>query len=122
MEAEVELKATTESATLHLLHLLYQPDQGLSSIRYVSKPPFPRASAVAPLIIRPPTTMTRRFRSELLEVDYKLSEKGRVLTLQTKSAISAVKQRAEHMLSTIMSNDYFSAGALWLSGTVKGAC
>ncbi|KAJ4974949.1 hypothetical protein NE237_008123 [Protea cynaroides] len=58
---------------------------------------------------------------EEMEQKYKLSEKGRVVTQQTKLAISAVEQRAEHMRSAIMSNEHFSAGALWLSGTVKGA-
>ncbi|XP_043703417.1 uncharacterized protein LOC122653591 isoform X3 [Telopea speciosissima] len=62
-----------------------------------------------------------RAKEELEERYNKLSEKGRVLTQQTRVAISAVEQTAEHMKSAIMSNDRFSAaGSLWLSG-VKDA-
>ncbi|XP_042499216.1 protein vip1-like [Macadamia integrifolia] len=59
----------------------------------------------------------RRAKEEVEEKYKILSEKGKVVTQQTRMAISAVEQTAEHMRSAITSNNHFSsAGALFVSG------
>ncbi|KAF5208219.1 binding partner of acd11 [Thalictrum thalictroides] len=58
---------------------------------------------------------------EVLDERYKLSEKGIVLTQQAKMAIFAAEQTAGRVGEAIVSNEHFSAGALWVSHALDKA-
>lgn len=66
------------------------------------------------------TNILDRTRDKL-EERYKLSEKGRVVVEQTRSAIHTAEKAAECFRSLLASNPYVAAGLVFLSGALYKA-
>ncbi|XP_077227054.1 binding partner of ACD11 1-like [Tasmannia lanceolata] len=60
-------------------------------------------------------------RAKELEQKYEVSETGRALSEQAKLAIITAEKTVEHAGSVVVNSDYFSGGALWLSGVFDNA-
>ncbi|KAF9618088.1 hypothetical protein IFM89_000039 [Coptis chinensis] len=58
---------------------------------------------------------------EVLDQKYKMSEKGRAVTEQTRMAISATEQTVGRVGEVIVNNEHFSASALWVSTVLNKA-
>ncbi|KAF8010303.1 hypothetical protein BT93_J1045 [Corymbia citriodora subsp. variegata] len=58
---------------------------------------------------------------DMLEEKYKLSERGRVLVDQTRSAIEVTGRAAECFMSVLADNPYIATGLIFISGAIYEA-